>query len=200
MVIKWGRSRLILTETLAGKSLRHRFDSTWERLHVKRLPKCEVRTILGAALMVIISYAVPTATLGYEPPGPWVVLFDNNSTTITDEGRSAIESFFAAIPERNQKVIVTCNTDRVGSAAYNLALSERRCAVVRDSLILSGYRRDLIIVWPRGEQLTPVPTRDEVKEMANRAVRIDLCKLYLTHSPERGVPSVRDTVAELGCD
>jgi hypothetical protein len=44
-------------------------------------------------------------------------------------------------------------------------------------LVSFGIDPRLLVLWPRGESATAVPTPDGVKELANRFVRIQYCVL-----------------------
>jgi outer membrane protein OmpA-like peptidoglycan-associated protein len=104
-------------------------------------------------------------------------LFESGSAEITHGGRQVIDDFlsYARLTKPLTNILVSCHTDRVGSEAYNLALSTRRCRAVRDALIETGIPQDLLVVRPRGEGEPEVPTRDGVSEVANRSVVIDFC-------------------------
>jgi len=62
---------------------------------------------------------------------------------------------------------VTGHTDRVGSEAYNQALSERRATAVADYLVSQGIDASLITTTGRGES-EPLVSCDEVQGRENR--------------------------------
>ena len=54
---------------------------------------------------------------------------------------------------------------------------------VRDALVSFGLDPHLLILWPRGESASAVPTPDGVKEFANRFVRIQYCDFEKERPP-----------------
>ena len=72
------------------------------------------------------------------------------------------------------RIGVTGHTDTSGSAAYNMALSLRRAAAVKDALVREGVAAAAIAVTGRGETALLVQTGDNVKEPQNRRVEIVL--------------------------
>ncbi|MGH6905858.1 MAG: OmpA family protein [Geminicoccaceae bacterium] len=88
------------------------------------------------------------------------------SVQVVDEAAAAYQQTGIA------QIVVTGHTDTVGSAAYNLALSERRAAMVADELIRRGVPATDIVTVGRGEEDLLVPTADGVNEPRNRRVEI----------------------------
>jgi OmpA family len=70
------------------------------------------------------------------------------------------------------EITVTGHTDTVGSAAYNLTLSQHRAEAVADELIRRGVPATDIVTVGRGEEDLLVPTADGVNEPRNRRVEI----------------------------
>jgi OOP family OmpA-OmpF porin len=63
-------------------------------------------------------------------------LFDFDKAIVKPAGRQALDKFAADLKGAQYDVItVTGHTDRIGSPQYNLALSSRRAAAVRDYLV-----------------------------------------------------------------
>ncbi|WP_336985689.1 OmpA family protein [Altererythrobacter aquiaggeris] len=67
---------------------------------------------------------------------------------------------------------VVGHTDRSGSDAYNIGLSQRRAAAVVDMLANGGIARGAIATDAEGESQPRVPTADGVREPQNRRVEI----------------------------
>lgn len=64
-----------------------------------------------------------------------LILFGFNSDEILSENRSLLERLGARIRKDGaERVVISGNTDRVGEAAYNQGLSERRARVVAEAL------------------------------------------------------------------
>jgi OOP family OmpA-OmpF porin len=104
-----------------------------------------------------------------------IVLFDFDSSEINAAGKAVIDEVLAdAARMGTVNISVTGHADRAGSEAYNMALSLRRADAVRKALIAGGIPADAITVAGRGESEPAVPTRDGIKEQANRRVEIVL--------------------------
>ena len=123
---------------------------------------------------------VPPVSVPPEPTAPprpkaFRVFFDFNSAALSGEARRTIADAAEAIklvPET--RVQVVGNTDNVGSASYNEALSLLRANAVADELERNGVdRRDMVIVGRGFEQLL-VTTPDGTPERRNRRVEIIL--------------------------
>ncbi len=137
-------------------------------------------TILGIMLVVTAcGETMKNASLQTPPPAPpppskmWMVFFDTNSATISDQGNatvSAATNVAKSMP--NSKVVVTGFTDTEGSVAYNQALSVRRANSVRDALVRNGISPQSVSVSGAGEQGLLVPTADQTKYPSNRRVQI----------------------------
>lgn len=69
-------------------------------------------------------------------------------------------------------VRVIGHTDRSGSAAYNLGLSQRRAKDARDELVSQGVNAAIITSEGKGETDPFIPTADGVKEQLNRRTEV----------------------------
>ena len=70
------------------------------------------------------------------------VLFTFNKATLKPEGQAALDQLYSQLSNLDPKdgsVVVLGYTDRIGSDAYNQALSERRAQSVVDYLISKRY-------------------------------------------------------------
>lgn len=83
--------------------------------------------------------------------------------------RSAVASCSGA-----QSISLVGHTDTSGSAAYNLGLSQRRAAEMKEELIKLGVPANIISTSGMGETQTFIPTGDGVKEALNRRVEMTL--------------------------
>jgi OOP family OmpA-OmpF porin len=108
------------------------------------------------------------------PPPPaapqvYLVLFDFDKSDINPAGQAVINRVVADFSANKAKAIsITGYTDRAGTDAYNLKLSERRADSARSALIAAGVPADAITTAWKGEAENAVPTADGVKEQANR--------------------------------
>jgi len=140
-----------------------------------------MRTLIAgfmlSALLVPTAYAQQTferATPGAETePAEFVVFFPTDQATLSPDAVRVVDEAAAEYQQTGiAQVVVTGHTDTVGSAAYNLALSERRAAMVADELIRRGVPATDIVTVGRGEEDLLVPTGDGVNEPRNRRVEI----------------------------
>jgi outer membrane protein OmpA-like peptidoglycan-associated protein len=115
------------------------------------------------------------AALSAQPPRPvtFRLYFLGDSDDFTPESKQEIQKIFPEIAAHPApEIVVVGHTDRVGSIAYNDALSLRRAERVRNDLVQLGIPRDRITIAGRGEREPVVPTEDEVAEPRNRRVEI----------------------------
>lgn len=113
--------------------------------------------------------------LSAQPPRPvtFLLYFVENSDEFTPASKLEIPKIFAEIAGRPApEIVVVGHTDRVGTVAYNDALSLRRAGRVRDDLVQMGVPAGQIQAAGRGERAPLVPTEDEVEEPRNRRVDI----------------------------
>lgn len=106
--------------------------------------------------------------------GAWYqVYFDSNKFDIDARGRMIIDRV-AYVVKNNAatRVTVIGKTDRVGTAAANMALSQRRADQVRDALIAAGVPADRIDTSWTGEGKYAAATPDQIVERRNRVVDI----------------------------
>lgn len=82
------------------------------------------------------------------------VLFEFNKATLKPAASQALDTLFSQIVAANPKdgaATVVGHTDRIGSDAYNQALSEQRARTVADYLIAKGLFADKVRVEGRGK-------------------------------------------------
>jgi OOP family OmpA-OmpF porin len=104
------------------------------------------------------------------------VLFAVNSAELTPQARRVLDELGRALTSADlspYRFRIEGHTDTTGDPGYNLALSERRAAAVRDYLTqrfgISATRLDTIGL---GQTRLAVPTGDNVNEPRNRRVHI----------------------------
>jgi len=123
------------------------------------------------------------------------VLFNFNKATLKPEGQQALDQMYSQLSNLDPKdgsVVVLGFTDRIGSDAYNQALSEKRAQSVVDYLISKGIPSDKISARGMGES-NPVTgnTCDNVKA---RAALIDC--LAPDRRVEIEVKGIKDVVTQ----
>jgi outer membrane protein W/outer membrane protein OmpA-like peptidoglycan-associated protein len=102
------------------------------------------------------------------------VNFETNSATLTAAARAILDGVAESLKQRpDAKIVVAGHTDSVGKDAYNLALSQRRAAAVRDYLISKGINGDKLSAQGYGET-RPLASNDtpEGREQ-NRRVALE---------------------------
>lgn len=78
-------------------------------------------------------------------------LFDFDKATLRDEGKTKLDELAAKSKELNIEVILAVgHADRLGKAAYNQKLSERRAAAVKDYLVSKGIEANRIDTAGKG--------------------------------------------------
>ncbi|WP_295568842.1 OmpA family protein [uncultured Stenotrophomonas sp.] len=79
-------------------------------------------------------------------------LFGVDSAVLSAEGQHAVQGVLAQVREaaQVQSIRVTGYTDRIGSASYNQALSQRRAEAVRNALVQGGVPATAISAEGRG--------------------------------------------------
>ena|SRR5215218_6801223 len=107
------------------------------------------------------------------PPKAWMVFFDTNSTTLSQQATMTItEAVNVAKSMPNARVAVTGYTDTDGSPAYNQQLSIRRADAVKNALVSNGIAPQAISVNGTGEAGLLIETPDQTKNEKNRRVQI----------------------------
>jgi OOP family OmpA-OmpF porin len=125
--------------------------------------------LLAALAELEAKPAAPAPAPAPAAPQVYLVLFDFDKSDINAAGQAVINRVVADFSANKAKAIsITGYTDRAGTDAYNLKLSERRADAARSALIAAGVPADAITTAWKGETENAVPTADGVKEQANR--------------------------------
>ncbi len=116
-------------------------------------------------------------SLATTPARTWhysAVYFLENSASLTEAGRFALESVAVDYVPGRTRLIVNGYDDTPGTIESSLALSERRTVVVVEGLVRLGVRWADIEQHSWGERSLARPTADGVAEPLNRRVTIDV--------------------------
>ncbi len=100
------------------------------------------------------------------------VLFDFDGAVLSADAKKTLEGnikWLTANP--HVRVVIEGHADARGTAAYNLALGERRAHVVRDYLVASGIDPNRLLTISRGEGRPFVSGHGESAWKLNRRVR-----------------------------
>ena len=126
-------------------------------------------------------YEPVVAPIVVEPPPPpppaktFIVFFNFDKSDLTPEAQAVVAEAAATFAATGAvSVAVVGHTDTVGSAAYNLPLSQRRAASVKAGLVANGVPDASISTDGRGFSEPLVATGPGVKEPQNRRATIDL--------------------------
>uniref|UniRef100_UPI001F590F65 OmpA family protein n=1 Tax=Novosphingobium sp. MBES04 TaxID=1206458 RepID=UPI001F590F65 len=105
--------------------------------------------------------------------GPYIVFFDWDSSDITPEAATVLDSAITAYGNCDSVPIMLAGyTDSSGAKTYNMGLSERRNDSVQAYLTSHGIPGSAISSEGFGEENQRVPTADGVRELQNRRVEI----------------------------
>jgi outer membrane protein OmpA-like peptidoglycan-associated protein len=131
----------------------------------KQLDEKEINDVFGAALS-----AQPDLSGRFIL---FVLYFERDTTKLTQESKELLPEVVRTIQNRKpSEIYVVGHTDRVGTDAYNMGLSQRRASFARDLLTSTGIPSSTLVVSFRGESMPLVPTEDEVPEPRNRRVEV----------------------------
>jgi peptidoglycan-associated lipoprotein len=113
-----------------------------------------------------------------ELAGAWYeVFFDTNSTAIDQRGRTIVSNVaYVVNNEPSTRVTVIGKTDRVGTQAANMTLSQSRAGAVRAALIAAGVPATRIDTSWTGEIGQDATTTADVADRRNRVVDITVVK------------------------
>lgn len=106
-------------------------------------------------------------------PDPIIVYFAHDSAEVTSAAMSVIErAAKAAIAADAKRAVLIGHTDRSGSSAYNMALSEKRAQAVAKALMMQGVPSAEVRASHAGETSPQVATEDGMKHRLNRRVEV----------------------------
>lgn len=105
--------------------------------------------------------------------GPFIIFFDWNSSDITPEAATTLDSMMAGYGGcGGAAVTISGYADRSGSDRYNVGLSDRRAQGVAQYVTGRGVAAGAVTAKGFGETNPRVPTEDGVREPQNRRVEI----------------------------
>lgn len=106
-------------------------------------------------------------------PGPFIVYFDWDKTTVTPEAANVLEAAVGAYQNcGGASVLLAGHADSSQSAERSQTLSEERAKAVADQFVMLGMSEEKISQESFGESQLRVPTGDDVRELLNRRVEI----------------------------
>jgi OOP family OmpA-OmpF porin len=135
---------------------------------------------VDAAMRPMVAAPPPPAAPVAAPAPPtivdglYLVFFDfDDDRPNTESGAVILKILDDYNIDNPARVNLTGHTDRAGSDAYNMGLSQRRADSIRALLIEAGVPADRIVVNFVGESQPLRPTDDGVREARNRRVEVE---------------------------
>ena len=129
------------------------------------LPKdvCEPKAAPAAAAPAAPAAKPATAPAREKVTVAADALFDFNKATLRPEGKAKLDEVAAKSNQLAIEVIIAVgHADRIGSAAYNQKLSEKRAAAVKDYLVSKGIPANRVYTEGKGSK-QPVTKPDQCK-------------------------------------
>lgn len=178
-----GRQRLVTALDGGGRDRKpavaaraqERYDC-WNNEYEKEYWRKGKNTTCKADFLAAMAELEGTPVAAIAPaagPSAFRILFDTDKYNLKPDGERVINSVAAAARANPKiRVAVVGKTDTVGSAGYNMGLSERRADAVRAALMKAGVPAERIDAHWVGESQLDVPTADHVAEPRNRTVDI----------------------------
>ncbi|MEO8771385.1 MAG: OmpA family protein [Ferruginibacter sp.] len=148
---------------VAGGIIGNKMDRQAEKIKTE-LPGAKVERV-GEGIAVVFDDNNPDGS-------KTGVFFKTNKYDIDDNSKLALEKLqkiFAEYPETN--ILVEGHTDNVGTAAYNMTLSEKRAVAVTDYLKNAGVSSSRIITKWYGETQPKVENNSDANKALNRRVQ-----------------------------
>lgn len=101
--------------------------------------------------------------------------FDFDKSTIKPEGKQVLDQVAQQADSINLETIIAVgHTDSIGPEAYNLGLSDRRAASVKQYLISKGVPADRIYTEGKGEAEPVATNKTREGRAQNRRVEIEI--------------------------
>ena len=101
------------------------------------------------------------------------LLFDFDSERLRAESRRNLDSLATSLASfGDSKLLLVGHTDSVGTASYNLDLSQRRAGAVADYLIARGVPAARLATSGRGETDPVAPNDTDADRQLNRRVEV----------------------------
>jgi peptidoglycan-associated lipoprotein len=109
----------------------------------------------------------PPETRG--PISPASIYFDYDSSMLSDDSRSKLQSLFNAVQNRRDvRIRIEGNCDERGTAEYNLALGQRRADAAKKYLVDLGLAGSRITTVSNGKEKPKSRGHDEADWRENR--------------------------------
>lgn len=108
-----------------------------------------------------------------QPPVHFILYFEKDSTQLRPPSAGMLTDILSTIQARqSEHISVVGHSDTLGDKAYNLSLSMRRAAAVKQRLVQEGIDEAHIDITSHGEENPLVKTADNVSNPKNRRVEV----------------------------
>ena len=120
--------------------------------------KCDKDLIAKDVCQPAAAAPAAAATTGTKPVGEKITvaadaLFDFNKATLRPEGKAKLDEVVAKSNNLVLEVVIAVgHADRIGSAAYNQKLSEKRAAAVKDYVVSKGIPANRVYTEGKGSK------------------------------------------------
>jgi len=139
----------------------------------------DVKDKAGAAAKTVVSSVKNDLAIGEAAPAVVqtqlgalpTVEFENNSATLTAQGRAVVENVASILRANpNVRISIEGHTDSTGTAERNLTLSQARAKTVLDTLVTLSIDPARMTSTGFGESRPKVPGNDDAARAVNRRV------------------------------
>jgi outer membrane protein OmpA-like peptidoglycan-associated protein len=151
--------------TELDRKARQKLVSAFTRMQARRLAAVEA-ALQGAGKVTV------------EPRGTVItltsaVLFPFDDATLRPESEKQLKQLADGLLEtKESNLIIEGHTDTIGPHEYNVELSEKRAAAVKEYLVKQGYDADRISTKGMGEERPLAPNDSAENRATNRRVEI----------------------------
>jgi OOP family OmpA-OmpF porin len=144
-----------------------------------------VQPVAEKAREVTPPVALPPPPLAEKVSIPADALFEFDKSGLSSHGKAVLDDLLSKLKDLNLEAVVAVGyTDRIGTSAYNLDLSQKRAATVKAYLVdTGGIEASRVFIEGRGET-SPV-TADSCKQMGRE--QASNRKLVACLAPDRRV-------------
>ncbi|MFM6830921.1 MAG: OmpA family protein [Novosphingobium sp.] len=105
--------------------------------------------------------------------GPYTVYFDFDRTDISPEAAHVLDGAMAELAKCGAvQISVEGHADAPGTREYNIAISERRAAGVKNYLLAKGLAQDRVSTVAYGEERPAVISENDGREPQNRRAQL----------------------------
>lgn len=95
--------------------------------------------------------ALPEGPVMFKPVVPPFIYFEFDKSEISDEDRDRLDTFVAAMQDKDMTIMIEGHTDWIAPEAYNMSLSVRRAEAVFNYLASKGIAREKMTTMGYGE-------------------------------------------------